>query len=86
MKSVIFFCSGSWSKSLLREYDLASSGVTDFSCGNNHLNNMILQRVVDDWCEDDQAAVQAAYGTIEDWDVSRITNMNDLFNQPLSWP
>ena len=43
---------------------------------------MILQSVVDDWCGTDAAkksAVETAHGTIEDWDVSRITNMNNLF-------
>jgi hypothetical protein len=82
-----FFCAGStntgsWPTSVIRASDFFNSGVTDFSCGSNHLNNMIIKDVVDDWCGTDAAkktAVQTAHGSIEDWDVSRITNMMSLF-------
>ena len=82
-----FFCAGStntgsWPTSVIRASDFVGSGVTDFSCGSNHLNNIIIKSVVDDWCGTEAAkktAVQTAHGSIEDWDVSRITNMKSLF-------
>jgi surface protein len=82
-----FFCAGStntgsWPTSVIRASDFVGSGVTDFSCGSNHLNNIIITSVVDDWCGTDAAkktAVQTAHGPIGHWDVSRITNMENLF-------
>ena len=73
------FCNGF---SLLRSSDFASSGVTDFSCGDNKLRNINVKDVVDDLYGTDDAkktTVLDTYGSIENWDVSRITNMNFLF-------
>ena len=79
-----FFCAGSWPTSVIRASDFDGSGVTDFSCSNPFiLHNVMFKSVVDDWCGTDAAkktAVQTAHGSIEDWDVSRITKMNSLFN------
>ena len=83
-----FFCAGSWPTSVIRASDFDGSGVTDFSCNNTFLHNVIIQSVVDDWCGTDAAkksAVQTAHGSIEDWDVSRITNMNYLFESKASF-
>ena len=84
-----FFCAGStntrtgsWPTSVIRASDFVGTGVTDFSCSNTFLHNVMFKSVVDDWCGTDVAkktAVQTAHGSIEDWDVSRITNMYDLF-------
>ena len=82
-----FFCAGStntgsWPTSVIRASDFDFSGVTDFSCSKTFLHNVMFKSVVDDWCGTDTAkktAVQTAHGSIEDWDVSRITNMNGLF-------
>ena len=82
-----FFCAesintGSWPTSVIRASDFDGSGVTNFSCSNTFLHNVMFKSVVDDWCGTDAAkksAVQTAHGSIEDWDVSRITNMNSLF-------
>ena len=88
-----FFCAGStntgsWPTSVIRASDFGGSGVTDFSCSGTFLHNVIIQSVVDDWCGTDAAkktAVQTAHGSIEDWDVSRITNMNKLFSSKASF-
>ena len=83
-----FFCAGSWPTSIIRASDFAGSGVTDFSCGNTFLHNVMITSVVDDWCGTDaakKAAVQTAHGPIEEWDVSRITNMNSLFYKKASF-
>ena len=81
-----FFCAGStntgsWPTSVIRASDFDDSGVTDFSCSNTFLHNVMFKSVVDDWFGTDakKTAVQTAHGSIEDWDVSRITNMNRLF-------
>ena len=82
-----FFCAGSWPTSVIRASDFVGSGVTDFSCSNTFLHNVMIKNVVDDWCGNDAAknAVQTAHGSIEDWDVSRITNMNKLFQSKTSF-
>ena len=89
-----FFCAGSntntgsWPTSVIRASDFDGSGVTDFSCGNTLLHNVMFKSVVDDWCGTDAAkktAVQTAHGSIEDWDVSRITNMRSLFSSKTSF-
>jgi surface protein len=83
-----FFCAGSWSTSVIRASDFDNSGVTEFSCSNTVLHNVMFKSVVDDWCGTDAAkktAVQTAHGSIEDWDVSRITNMNSLFKDKSSF-
>ena len=83
-----FFCAGSWPTSVIRASDFVGSGVTDFSCSNTFLHNVMFKSVVDDWCGTDAAkktAVQTAHGPIEDWDVSRITNMNKLFKDKTSF-
>ena len=88
-----FFCAGStntesWPTSVIQASDFVGSGVTDFSCGHTFLHNVIFKSVVDDWCGTDAAkktAVQTAHGSIEDWDVSRITNMNSLFKDKKSF-
>ena len=88
-----FFCAGStntgsWPTSVIRASDFDSSGVTDFSCSGTFLHNVNIKSVVDDWCGTDAAkktAVQTAHGSIEDWDVSRITNMNTLFESKTSF-
>ena len=88
-----FFCAGStntgsWPTSVIRASDFDGSGVTDFFCSTTFLHNVIIQSVVDDWCGTDaskKTAVQTAHGSIEDWDVSRITNMNKLFQSKSSF-
>jgi surface protein len=88
-----FFCAGStntgnWPTSVIRASDFVGSGVTDFSCSNTFLHNVMFKSVVDDWCGNDHAkktAVQIAHGSIEDWDVSRITNMKELFRSKSSF-
>ena len=88
-----FFCAGStntesWPTSVIQASDFVGSGVTGFSCGHTFLHNVIFKSVVDDWCGTDAAkktAVQTAHGSIEDWDVSRITNMNSLFKDKKSF-
>merc|ERR1712200_391507 len=39
-----------------------------------------LKRAVDTWCKDVSKAKQI-YGTIGSWDVSLVTNMNNLFEE-----
>ena len=83
-----FFCAGSWPTSVLQARDLGGSGVVDFSCGHDYLHNVVLTSAVDDWCGSNatkKTAVQTAHGSIEDWDVSRITNMNSLFKYKSSF-
>ena len=88
-----FFCAGStntgsWPTSVIRASDFVGSGVTDFSCSNTFLHNVMFKSVVDDWFGTNAArktAVQAAHGSIEDWDVSKITNMNSLFSGKTSF-
>jgi surface protein len=87
-----FFCAGStntgsWPTSVIRASDFDGSGVTDFSCSNTFLHNVMFKSVVDDWCEGaaKKTDVQTAHGSIEDWDVSRITNMNNLFQSKSSF-
>jgi surface protein len=88
-----FFCAGStntgsWPTSVIKASDFDGSGVTDFSCSNTFLHNVMFQRVIDDWCGTDAAkktAVQTAHGSIEDWDVSRITIMNNVFEKKTSF-
>jgi surface protein len=87
-----FFCAGStntgsWPTSVIRASDFVGSGVTDFSCSNTFLHNVMFKSVVDDWFGTNarKTAVQAAHGSIEDWDVSKITNMNSLFSGKTSF-
>ena len=79
---------GSWPTSVIKASDFDGSGVTDFSCSVTFLHNVMFKSVVDDWCGTDAAkktAVQTAHGSIEDWDVSRITNMYMLFYDKASF-
>ena len=90
-----FFCAGSWLTSVIQARDFGGafpgavgSGVIDFSCGHDYLHNLMLRIVVDDWCGTDAAkktAIQTAHGSIEDWDVSRITSMERLFAHKTSF-
>jgi len=39
-----------------------------------------LRKVVNDWIEDtSRSSVAATYGSIENWDLSEVTNMNCMF-------
>jgi surface protein len=91
----IFFCSGSWADSTLSGFIngqtssfnnglhyFYSSGVTDFSCGDSILRSINIRLAVADYIGNDAAKKSAAitkYGEIEEWDVSRVTSMHNLF-------
>jgi len=88
-----FFCSGSWEISLFQPSDMQGSGVTDFACENDNVlrsttepNN--IQKAVNDWIDGsstEKDAVIAKYGEIEEWDVSRVGRMDDLFQGKTSF-
>ena len=88
-----FFCSGSWEISIFQPSDMENSGVTDFTCGNDNVlrstttpNN--IQKAVNDWTSGSSTAkdeVIAKYGEIEEWDVSRVGRMDNLFKSKTSF-
>merc|ERR1712039_1020913 len=45
----------------------------DFLVDNN------IEQAVNDYCDGNQAEVEATYGPIAQWDVSKVTRMSDLF-------
>ena len=78
-----FFCNIVWLNSVLHPVlDLSSSGATHLFCGDRKLRNLNLKSAVGDWCGPNAAkktAVLDTYGSIETWDVSRATDMQNLF-------
>ena len=71
---------------------MQGSGVTDFTCGNDNVlrsttepNN--IQKAVNDWIRGSATkdAVIAKYGEIEEWDVSRVGRMDNLFKSKTSF-
>jgi hypothetical protein len=76
------FCNIVWLNSVLHPSDLSSSGTTHLFCGGWKLHSLNLKGAVHDWCGTDAAkknAVLDTYGSIETWDVSRATNLKNLF-------
>ena len=72
---------------------MEGSGVTDFTCGNDNVlrsttepNN--IKKAVNDWLSiisTKKEAVIAKYGEIEEWDVSRVGRMDELFKSKTSF-
>ena len=53
-------------------------------CGSVFLvkhNNTTIKQAVEDWCEGGESmeAVKRRFGPIEEWDVSEVTDMRELF-------
>ena len=81
-----FFCDGTWSNKYLVVTDLEGSGIIDFSCRGVLLNANINMAVAD-WFGSNatKKAVVDAHGAIGSWNVSKVTNMEKLFQNRIAF-
>jgi hypothetical protein len=76
-----FGCAGGWANTALSPKDIPSCTV-DFKCSDNKLRNFNIRDAISKLYGTSVAAkntITSTHGVIANWDTSRVTNMENLF-------
>ena len=86
-----FGCAGGWANTAITQAEILSgyrtncAGTVDFTCSDNKLRSLSIRDAIQKMYSTSTATaikdtIVSTYGVIANWDVSHVTNMDNLFN------